>query len=171
MGVALMANFPANNFRKGHRYRRYWDKPWTRAARHSRKFKRFCWKYGYASPHFTRDEWASKDGTQVPYSLRKNAQRQAFKCERLRHALGDKPIGALSYYRSPAHNAAVGGASQSRHMQADACDWDVSTIDKFGRDRFMAAVNRIWAGNGIGVYPGGNVHTDARPYVARWSSW
>lgn len=165
-----MAQFPGKHGKK-HRFRRYWNRPWSRAARRSAKFKRFCWKHGYVSPHFTRDEWASKDGVQVPYSLRKNAQKQAFKCEQLRHSLGDRPIGALSYYRSPAHNAAVGGASQSRHMQADACDWDISLIESVGRDRFMAAVNRIWAGNGIGVYPGGNVHTDARPWVARWSSW
>lgn len=166
-----MADFPSNKFPPKHRFRRYWKHPYRRAARRSRKFKRFCWRHGYVSPHFTRDEWGSKDGTPVPSSLRKNAQRQAFKCEQLRHKLGDKPIGALSYYRSPAHNAAVGGASQSRHMQADACDWTVATINQFGRARFMDAVYRIWDNNGIGVYPGGNIHTDARPYRARWSSW
>ena len=166
-----MAAFPSQKFPRNHRFRDYWRRPWTKRARHSRKFKRFCWKHGYVSPNFTRKEWASKDGTPVPDSLRKNAQRQGFKCERLRHALGNQPIGALSYYRSPAHNAAVGGASQSRHMSTDACDWDISLINRVGRDRFLAAVNRIWASNGIGVYPGGNIHTDARPYRARWSSW
>jgi hypothetical protein len=166
-----MAAFPSNRFPDNHRFRHYWRKPWTRKARHSRKFKRFCWKHGFVSPNFTRKEWASKDGTPVPDSLRKNAQRQGFKCERLRHALGNQPIGALSYYRSPAHNAAVGGASQSRHMSADACDWSTTTINKFGRERFLYHVEKIWGGNGIGIYPGGNIHTDARPYRARWSSW
>ena len=104
----------------------------------------------------------------MPISLRDNAQRQAFKCERLRHTLGDKPIGALSYYRSPAHNAAVGGATASRHMQADACDWSVETINRFGRSRFEAAINGIWANDGIGHYPSGSAHTDARGYRARW---
>jgi hypothetical protein len=166
-----MAAFPAPNLSPRHRFRHMWRNPHGRLARRSPAFKRFCWKHGYVSPNFTRREWASKDGTPVPDSLRKNAQRQAFKCERLRHLLGGKAIGALSYYRSPAHNKAVGGASQSRHMNADACDWSVATINRFGRDRFMAAVNRVWANNGIGVYPGGSVHTDARPYRARWSSW
>jgi hypothetical protein len=165
-----MAKFPGKHGKK-HPFRHMWKHPYGRLARRSGKFHRFCWKHGYVSPNFTRAEWASKDGTAVPHWLRKNAQKQAFKCEQLRHKLGDKPIGALSYYRSPAHNAAVGGASQSRHMQADACDWDISTINRFGRGRFLAAVNKIWAGNGIGIYPGGNVHTDARPYRARWSSW
>jgi uncharacterized protein YcbK (DUF882 family) len=165
-----MAKFPGRHS-NNHRFRKMWARPWSRKAQRSRRFKRFCWKHGYVSPNFTRKEWASKDGTAVPDSLRANAQRQAFKCERLRHRLGDRPLGALSYYRSPAHNAAVGGASQSRHMQADACDWDVSTINKFGRNTFLAACENIWADNGIGIYPGGNVHTDARPYRARWSSW
>lgn len=165
-----MARYPGFHG-KLHPFRHMWEHPYGRLAQRSRSFKRFCWRQGFVSPNFTRSEWASKDGTPVPISLRANAQRQAFKCERLRHALGDKPIGALSYYRSPAHNAAVGGASQSRHMAADACDWDVSTIERFGRTRFLAAVERIWKNNGIGVYPGGNVHTDARPYRARWSSW
>jgi Peptidase M15 len=165
-----MAPFPAP-YNKNRAFRHMWKYPYGRLARRSKKFKKFCWRHGYVSPNFTREEWGSKDGTPVPNSLRGNAQKQAFKCERLRHQLGDRPIGALSYYRSPAHNAAVGGASASRHMQADACDWDISLINSVGRDKFLSAVNRIWENNGIGVYPGGNVHTDARPYRARWSSW
>lgn len=162
-----MARFPGKHG-KLHPFRHMWKHPYGRLARRSKKFKRFCWKNGYVSPHFTRDEWASKDGTPVPIHLRDNAQRQAFKCEQLRHKLGNRPISALSYYRSPAHNAAVGGASQSRHMQADACDWSTQTINRFGRDRFESAINRIWANNGIGHYPSGSAHTDARPYRARW---
>lgn len=165
-----MARFPGLHG-KAHPFRHMWKHPYGKLAQRSRSFKRFCWRQGYVSPNFSRAEWASKDGTPVPLSLRKAAQKQAFKCERLRHELGDKPLGALSYYRSPAHNAAVGGASQSRHMAADACDWDVSTINRFGRTRFLTAVEKIWKDNGIGIYPGGNVHTDARPYRARWSSW
>jgi uncharacterized protein YcbK (DUF882 family) len=161
-----MAAFPGKH-PQGHRYRKYWKEPWTRKARHSRGFRRFCWGQGYVSPHFTRKEWASKDGVDVPKSLMKNAQRQGFRLEQLRHRLGDKPLNGISYYRSPAHNAAVGGASESRHMQADATDFPASlvTLD------FRIAVNEIWRKNGIGEYPGGNVHTDARPWTARWTSW
>ena len=163
-----MARFPESKLGKRHRFRNMWQHPYGRRASRSRRFKRFCWKHGYVSPNFTRQEWASKDGTPVPESLRKNAQRQAFLCERLRHQLGDKPLGALSYYRSPAHNAAVGGASASRHMSADACDWSVETVNRFGRDRFEAAIQKIWANHGIGHYPSGSAHTDARNYRARW---
>lgn len=163
-----MAAFPARKMKKNHRFRDMWKHPYGRKARRSRAFKKFCWRHGFVSPNFSRAEWASKDGTPVPKSLRKNAQRQAFKCEQLRHKLGDKSLGALSYYRSPAHNAAVGGASASRHMAADACDWSTQTINRFGRSRFEAAVNKIWGKNGIGRYPSGSMHTDARPYPARW---
>ena len=162
-----MARFPGRHGKR-HPYRHMWKHPYGRLARRSKRFHKFCWRHGYVSPNFTRNEWASKDGTAVPAHLRKNAQRQAFKCERLRHTLGDKPLSSLSYYRSPAHNAAVGGASQSRHMSADACDWSVETINRFGRSRFEAAVNKIWGKNGIGHYPSGSMHTDARPYPARW---
>ena len=162
-----MARFPGKHGRL-HPFRFMWRFPYGRLARRSKKFHRFCWGKGYVSPHYTRNEWASKDGTAVPPSLRENAQRQAFKCEQLRHKLGDRPLASLSYYRSPAHNKAVGGASQSRHMQADACDWSVETINRFGRDRFEDAINKIWANNGIGHYPSGSAHTDARPYRARW---
>lgn len=162
-----MASFPGKHGPL-HPFRHMWKHPYGRLARRSKRFHRFCWGKGYVSPNFTRAEWGSKDGTPVPIHLRANAQRQAFKCEQLRHVLGDKPLGALSYYRSPAHNAAVGGASQSRHMQADACDWSVETINSFGRSRFEAAINKIWANNGIGHYPSGSAHTDARPYRARW---
>ena len=165
-----MARFPGTQG-KLHPYRHMWKHPYGRLAQRSSKFKRFCWRHGFVSPNFTREEWASKDGKPVPSSLRANAQRQAFRCERLRHALGDKPLSALSYYRSPEHNAAVGGASQSRHMSADACDWSVDTIERFGRAKFVAAVERIWKDDGIGTYPGGSLHTDSRGYRARWSSW
>lgn len=148
-----------------------WKHPWSVFARRSKRFRKFCWDNGYVSPHFSRQEWASKDGTPVPYSLRRNAQRQAFSLERLRHALGDKPLSGISYYRSPEHNAAVGGASQSRHMQADATDFSEATVDSFGRTRFLNTAERFYANDGVGVYPGGSVHLDQRGYRSRWSSY
>lgn len=166
-----MAAFPDRKVGKNHRFRRWWKEPWRFRARHSRKFKKFCWNNGFVAPHWTRAEWASKDGTAVPGSLRPKAQKQGFRLEQLRHALGDKPLSGLSYYRSPAHNAAVGGASQSRHMSADATDFSVETVASFGRDRFLKIANRLYVNGGIGIYPGGNVHLDSRGYRSRWTSW
>ena len=36
--------------------------------------------------------------------------------------LWGSPLKSVSGYRSPAHNAAIGGASQSQHMLGKACD-------------------------------------------------
>ena len=148
-----------------------WANPWKVWARTSPSFRKWLDANGYITPHFTWREWASKDGRPVPAALRKNAIRHAWKLERLRHRLGDRPLSAISYYRSPQHNANVGGARQSRHMQADASDFSKATVDSFGRAKFLAAGNRIFKGDGIGQYPGGSVHLDSRGWVARWNSW
>jgi len=147
-----------------------WRKPWTDQASNSPKFRELCWNHGFASPHFERKETACHDAqnTPVPGNLRTNAQRQAFNLERLRHELGDKPLPILSWYRTPAHNTAVGGASQSRHMQADATDFTTQTVNGFGASRFDAACDKVYSNGGFGRYPSGSRHGDSRGSRARW---
>ncbi|MGW2014800.1 D-Ala-D-Ala carboxypeptidase family metallohydrolase [Streptomyces sp. NPDC001927] len=55
-------------------------------------------------------------------TARSNALRAMWKLEALRHALGDVPISVSSGFRSHACNAAVGGASDSRHLYGDGID-------------------------------------------------
>ena len=153
--------------------REYWEhfqKPWDEKAANSSKFRELCWKNGLASPHFERKETDCNDArsTPVPDGLRPNAQRQAFNLERLRHELGDKPLAILSWFRTPAHNAAVDGASQSRHMQADATDFTTQTVNDFGASKFDAACEKIYSNGGFGRYPSGSRHTDSRGSRARW---
>jgi hypothetical protein len=148
--------------------REHWNRPWTVPpdGRKARKFKRRCWEHGFLSPNFTRRECASRDGTPIPSSLRGPAQKQAFRMEKYRHALGDRPVGFLSWYRSAADNARVGGASSSQHMKASATD-----------ARFtVGTAQRIWKTGGIGwegpgVGRGAILHTDSRPggYLAQWA--
>ncbi len=88
--------------------------------------------------------------------------------ERLRHELGDKPLPVLSWYRTPAHNTAVGGASQSRHMHADAADFTTQTVAGFGAARFDATCDKVFANGGFGRYPSGSRHGDSRGSPARW---
>jgi GH25 family lysozyme M1 (1,4-beta-N-acetylmuramidase) len=147
-----------------------WQKPWDDSAAKSAKFRDLCWQNGYASPHFARKETACHDAqnSPVPANLRTNAQREAFALEKLRHTLGDKPLPILSWYRTPAHNKAVGGASQSRHMQADAADFTVQTVQSFGSGRFDAACEKVFANGGFGRYPSGSRHGDSRGSRARW---
>jgi GH25 family lysozyme M1 (1,4-beta-N-acetylmuramidase) len=150
-----------------------WQRPWEDAASRSSKFRELCWKNGLASPHFEVKETACHDpqNTPVPANLRTNSQRQAFNLEKLRHALGDRSLPALSWYRTPAWNAHVGGASQSRHMQADATDFTIQTVQSFGTDKFDRACDRIYANGGFGTYPTGSRHVDSRGSRARWSSF
>lgn len=166
-----MAQFPAKNFPKRHRFRRYWKYPYGRLARRSSRFKKFCWKHGYVSPHFTRSEWKCKNGVGVPGRLRKNAQRQAFNLEIVRHKLGDRSLSGISYYRTPSYNSQIGGASNSRHTYADATDFSVETVNKFGRGKFLAVAEKVYGNGGVGSYPSGSIHLDSRGYRARWNSW
>jgi lysozyme len=154
----------------GSEYWEHWQKPWSDKASASSKFRELIWKNGFASPHFERIETDCNDAksTPVPSNLRANAQRQAFNLEKLRHVLGDKPLPTLSWFRTPAHNKAVNGASQSRHMQADATDFTVQLVSSFGSSRFDAACEKIYKNGGFGRYPSGSRHVDSRGTKARW---
>lgn len=149
----------------------HWRFPWGARARHSGAFHRWLWANGYLSPHFTREEWRCHDGTAIPSSLRKNAQRHAFNMERMRHELGDQPMPTISPYRDPAYNAQIGGASDSRHKYADATDHSKEWLDATGRTRVLRAAEKVFAKGGMGIYPWGAIHFDSRGYRARWSSW
>lgn len=152
--------------------RAYWRKPWTvpTDTRKATRFKKLLREHGYLSPHFKIAEARCHDpaGTPVPADLLPRAQRHAFNLERLRHELGDKPLSILSWYRTPAWNAAQGGASESRHMSADATDFTVQTVNSFGAGRFDSACERVFDQGGFGRYPSGSRHVDSRGQRARW---
>lgn len=133
-----------------------WSKPWLVSADPSSatEFKSLLWGHGLVSPHYTRREAGGQDrnplGCAVPESLRANAQRHAFTLERVRHELGDRPLGPLSWYRCPPHNSSVGGASASQHLQASATDWSDATRASAGGDRFDEAMERAFSNGGRG---------------------
>jgi zinc D-Ala-D-Ala carboxypeptidase len=77
----------------------------------------------------------------------------------LRNRLG-RPMIVTSAYRSPAHNARVGGAPRSRHLQGIAFD---VRMDNHDPEAFIAQARAVGF-HGIGTYPRqGFVHIDARP--------
>lgn len=153
------------------KYKYHWRHPWTKRARRSPGFRRQLAKHGYLTPHFKLSEAACKDGTPVPKVLRPGARNHAFRLERLRHSLGDKPVSILSWYRTPAYNRRIGGARYSQHMTARATDHSREWVERMGRSRVRAAAERIWAKGGVGTYPAGSMHFDSRGYKARWSSF
>ena len=80
----------------------------------------------------------------------------------------DKPMRVTSAYRSPAHNASVGGAKNSQHLKAKAFD-----IQMAGHDpaQFEAAAREVGF-TGFGFYKSsGFIHIDtgpAREWGNRW---
>lgn len=153
------------------RWRPLWSHPWWRIARKNPGFKRWCRDHGYLSPHFTRGEAACHDGSPVPSSLLGEAQHHAFNLERFRHKLGGPSLPVLSWYRTPSYNAQIGGASQSRHMSADATDFSVGTVQAIGTGRWDSVAADVFRNGGRGRYPGGSRHLDSRGYSATWTSF
>src|SRR5690606_5920979 len=80
------------------------------------------------------------------------------KLQALRTRLG-KPLLITSAYRSPQHNRAVGGATNSQHLYGKA--FDVVMANQSPTDFEAAAVQVGF--KGIGHYPASNsMHTDTR---------
>jgi hypothetical protein len=95
-----------------------------------------------------------------------NILRMAPVLQEIRHKLGDKPLIINSWYRDPATNRAVGGASRSRHMVGDAVDFRVSGMTPW---QVYHDLNSWW-GNRGGLAAGkGFTHLDGRGYEARWT--
>jgi len=85
----------------------------------------------------------------------------------LRYDLGRR-IVVTSGVRCPAHNAEVGGAPGSMHVQAKAADIIVAGMES---EELANRAERIEAFKmgGIGLYDGGRIHADVRPDgPARW---
>lgn len=113
---------------------------------------------GDLSPHFSSSEFASRDGAPHPAPLVR--QRLVSHLEVLRCICGNRPLRIVSGHRSPAHNASVGGATRSRHIEGDAADIPTgyATVAQAERAGFTGIGRRgKWA-----------VHVDLRPTPARW---
>ena len=116
------------------------------------------------SPHFHAREFRSRDGAEHPID-----SRLIEMLELLRADLGGNPITITSGYRSPAHNARVGGARNSYHTRGMAAD--IRVANKTPQEVYDAATRLFPTAGGIGIYirgGGGWVHIDSRPSPARW---
>lgn len=120
------------------------------------------------SKYFNREEFDCRDGTPVPDNLCCNVVTVANQLDVIREELG-KPIFVLSGYRTPKYNKAVGGATQSQHLKANASD----IVTKFHTPKQIhAAIEKLIKekkikNGGLGLYKT-FVHYDIGP-VRRWN--
>lgn len=81
-------------------------------------------------------------------------------------AIFNAPISINSWYRDPATNRAVGGASQSRHMVGDAADFVVRGFSPY---TVNSRLDSWYSTRGGLASASVFTHLDCRGYKARWS--
>ena len=82
----------------------------------------------------------------------------------------DKPIKVTSGFRSPAHNAAIGGARNSLHTTGMAADIAVGGLAE--QIKVAAFLSKLPEVGGIGLYETkGIVHVDIRPHAGIPTTW
>lgn len=113
------------------------------------------------SQHFKVKEFQSKDGvdkvlidTDLVSILQKI--RSHF----------NRPVTILSAYRTPTHNANIGGSSTSYHVKGMAADIQVKGVDPILVGLYAESLGV--GGVGVYAYNGGFVHIDTRPTKYRW---
>jgi zinc D-Ala-D-Ala carboxypeptidase len=98
-------------------------------------------------------------------AAKENARRCMYKLEALRKKLGDKPITVNSGFRSIAHNADVGGASDSMHLYGTAADLDVPGV----ANKTVYQKAETCGFSGLETYNEDHQHVDSRADLGR--SW
>lgn len=120
--------------------------------------------------HFSKSEFDSGDGSEMPEDVLNNVKKVAEQLEVVRAFFGGKSIKINSGYRSPAHNKAIGGASKSQHMKGTAADIVVSGVapsDVADAIEGLMNCGAILPG-GIGRYST-FTHVDIRGKITKWN--
>lgn len=93
----------------------------------------------------------------------------AWTLQQIRNAIG-VPLKINSAYRCPMHNAAVGGASNSKHLNGTAADLKPlgSSPEELHEVIESLVDSKQISSGGLGLY-NTFVHYDIRPGKARWN--
>ncbi len=100
-------------------------------------------------------------------STKENARRTMYKLEALRKKLGDKAITVNSGFRSIAHNADVGGATDSMHLYGTAADLNVPGV----ANRTVYQKAETCGFSGLETYTVDHQHVDSRADLGRAWWW
>lgn len=120
------------------------------------------------SEYFTVGEVTQRDKQRIPKTedVKANIVKLAKELDKVRRAWG-KPIEVTSWYRPPAVNKAVGGVSNSQHINGSAAD-----IRPIGGDinAFQKWLDKFWGDKALGYgAKKGFVHVDLRLGKIRWN--
>ncbi len=119
--------------------------------------------------NFTRKEFDCNDGTEVPKQFYGNLLELAKNLQTLRDYVNESILITGSGYRTPQHNAKVGGAKNSQHLTASAADINARNYTPKQLAKVIEKLIALGAmkEGGIGIYKG-FVHYDIRGTKARW---
>ena len=118
--------------------------------------------------NFKLKEFECNDGSKMPLEVYENVIKLANQLQFLRDYTG-RPISINSAYRSPEHNAKVGGSKTSQHLLGKAADITIQSLKP--AEVFMIIEELIDMGHmlqgGLGLYDT-FVHYDIRRTKVRW---
>ena len=100
-------------------------------------------------------------------TAKENARRCMYKLEAVRKKLGNKPITVNSGFRSIAHNADIGGASDSMHLYGTAADLNVPGVPN--KTVYQKAETSGFSG--LETYNTDHQHVDSRADLGRAWWW
>ena len=118
--------------------------------------------------NFSKSEFDSKDGSEMPKEVLENIKKLAGYLQILREHLG-KSIKINSGYRSPSHNKKIGGKPKSIHLLGLAADIVVSGMtpkEVFKEVEKLQDEGQLPQG-GLSAYPT-FLHIDFRGKKTRW---
>lgn len=117
---------------------------------------------------FDTKEFESKDGKQSPFDDTVVKRELIVMLNAIRSRYG-KPIVVTSGYRSPEHNAKVGGVKNSYHTLGLAADIRPLNENRSDLTGLQAICDEMNPHGGVGFYDT-FVHVDIRGEHARWDN-